>query len=282
MEEKRRLPSWMLGGASTTNKVSKPVDADASSVVTSEEVSGLTKSIKPKAKGVTRSRKKEGCVSSDENLLLKCETKRKKRRSVDKDVVECCDPDQEVGVEKRKRGRVRTKTEESYSARKKNEKSDEFDSGNDNLALSCDEEDDDLTMDDVLCIAKEFVENEKRDTGQQTPSEVYRESRSKSPHARSPKHEEPVSPREPVETTSEITLFDSINTTGDPAQDMLDLFLGPLLKKPIAKEKTSSTNDIIVPNETKNQQHAAVVSNKPVTSTKKKCSLRDAVAMFLD
>lgn len=71
--------------------------------------------------------------------------------------------------------------------------------------------------------------------------------------------------------------------TGDPAQDMLDLFLGPLLKKPIAKENTNSTNDIIIPHETKHQQHAAaaVVSNKPVTLTKKKSSLRDAVAMLL-
>lgn len=156
MEEKRRLPSWMLG-ASTTNKVSKPLDADASSVVTSEEVSVVTKSIKPKAKGVNGNRKKEVCVSSDKNMLVKCETKRRKRRLVEKDVIECRDPDQEVGVQKRKGGRVRVKSEESGPARKENEKSFEFDGGNNNLALSCDEEDDDLTMDDVLSIAKEVI-----------------------------------------------------------------------------------------------------------------------------
>ncbi|KAI3787318.1 hypothetical protein L1987_41701 [Smallanthus sonchifolius] len=307
MEEKRRLPSWMMVGASATNKVSKPLEADANGVITSDEVSVVTKSTKPKAKGVTRNHKKEDCLSSDKNVLVKCETKRRKRGFVEKDVVECRDPDQEVDVEKRMRGRVRRKAEESDPVRKKSEKSYEFDSSNDNRTLSCDEEgDDDLTMDDVLSIAKEgfffsylhfysdiisriifwylllqFVENDKSDTGQQKPSEVQCELRSKPPYAISPMHEETDSHHEPVETTSKVTLADS-KMTGDPAQDMLDLFLGPLLKKSTVKEATGSTNDIIIPHEIKNQQHAAVYSNKPVTLTKKKSSLRDAVAMLLD
>ncbi|KAI3694099.1 hypothetical protein L1987_77059 [Smallanthus sonchifolius] len=281
MEAKRRLPSWMVG-ASATNKVSKPLEADASSVVTGDEVSVVTKSTKPKAKGVTQNHKKDVSLSSDKNVIVKCETKRKKRGFVEKDVVECRDPDQEVDVEKRKRGRVRRKAEESDRVRKKSEKSYEFDSGNDNQTLSCEEEgDDDLTMDDVLSIAKEFVDNDKRDTGQQKPSEVQCEWRSEPPYATSPTHEETDSHHEPVETTSKVTLADS-KMTGDPAQDMLDLFLGNLLKKPIVKEATSSTNGIIIPREIKDKKHAAVVSNKPVTLMKKKSSLRDAVALLLD
>ncbi|KAF5802087.1 hypothetical protein HanRHA438_Chr06g0264821 [Helianthus annuus] len=316
--EKRRLPSWMVS-ASTTNKVSKvskPIDLDSSSVVTSDEVSVVTKSTKlkakgvarnhkkevglssdesllvtkPKAKGVARNHKKEVGLSSDESLLVKCETKRKKRGFVEKDVVDGPDHDhdrdhdQEVNVEKRKRARVKRKAEEPEPSRKKSEKRFEFDngSGSETQSLSCDEEDDDLTMDDVLSIAKEFVENDKRDTSQQKPPKVQSELRSESPpYVRSPTHEETDSHHEPVETTSKTTLADSI-MTGDPAQDMLDVFLGSLLKKPIAKDETSSTYDITIPHETKNQQHNAVISNKPVMLTKKKSSLRDAVAMLLD
>ncbi|KAK9076277.1 hypothetical protein SSX86_004610 [Deinandra increscens subsp. villosa] len=278
--EKRRLPSWMVS-ASTANKASKPLDADASSVITIDEVSVVTKSKNPKAKGVTRNHKKEVGFSSDKDFLVKCETKRKKRGVVEEDVIECCDPDQEVVVEKRKRGRVKRKAEEFESLRKKNKKSYEFDGGDEDQALSCGEEDDDLTMDDVLSFAKEFVENDKSDTGQQKPPEVQCELRSKSAYTKSPVHEETGSHYKTVETSSKVTVADS-KLTGDAAQDMLDLFLGPLLKKPILKEETSSTNDILISHEIKNRQHAAVISNKPVTLTKKKSSLRDAVAMLLD
>ncbi|KAJ0740569.1 hypothetical protein HanOQP8_Chr06g0218231 [Helianthus annuus] len=165
--EKRRLPSWMVS-ASTTNKVSKvskPIDVDSSSVVTSDEVSVVTKSTKPKAKGVARNHKKEVGLSSDESLLVKCETKRKKRGFVEKDVVDGHDHDhdrdhdQEVNVEKRKRARVKRKAEEPEPSRKKSEKRIEFDngSGSETQSLSCDEEDDDLTMEDVLSIAKEVT-----------------------------------------------------------------------------------------------------------------------------
>lgn len=60
MEGKRRLPVWMLG-ASTANKTSKPVDLDEN-----DEVSGVTKSTKPK-------------VKRGKSFLVKYETKRKKR-----------------------------------------------------------------------------------------------------------------------------------------------------------------------------------------------------------
>ncbi|XP_076889231.1 uncharacterized protein LOC143539926 [Bidens hawaiensis] len=306
MEEKRRLPSWIISGSTTNNKVSKSFDADTSSVITSDETSGMTNSTKPRAKGVARNCKKDIGISSGENVLVKCETKRKKRRGVEKDVIECREIDQEVNVEKRKRARVKRKDEELDTSRKKNKKSYDFDSGDETQDLSCDDDDDDddddLTMDDVLSIAKEFVEKDKSDTGQQKSAQVQCELRSESSYVRSPKmQEKDYYYHEPVETTSKVTLrspkmqeekdhyhepiestlADSV-MTGDPAQDMLDLFLGPLLKKPIAKAETSSIKGVVVPHETKKQQHPAVVSSKPVTFTKKKSSLRDAVAMLLD
>lgn len=142
----------------------------------------------------------------------------------------------------------------------------------------------------------QFVENDKSDTGQQKSSKVQCESKSKSSYSssavtgtsiiapqdtRSQIYEEITSHHDSNENKSEVTLSAS-RMTGDPAQDMLELFLGPLLKKPIRKEEASSINDIVIPCEIKTQQHDAVISNKPITMTKKKSSLRDAVAMLLD
>lgn len=68
--------------------------------------------------------------------------------------------------------------------------------------------------------------------------------------------------------------------TGDPAQDMLDLFLGPLLKKPRGdKEKKIefTTND-----EGLRQLSQNDVGEEMVSQMKSKSSLKDKVAMFLD
>ena len=143
MDEKRRLPSWM---------VRKPVEE--------EEVSVVTECTKPKAKRVARV--KDECLASDgDSFLVKCGTKRKKTKEVvEKDVVECRDVEEEGGGggEKRKRGRGGRKGGERGVSRKKNGKDFEleFDGSEEIQCLSSDEEDDDeLTMEDMLMIAKE-------------------------------------------------------------------------------------------------------------------------------
>ncbi|KAL5983138.1 hypothetical protein ACLOJK_017220 [Asimina triloba] len=73
----------------------------------------------------------------------------------------------------------------------------------------------------------------------------------------------------------------NISRTGNPAQDMLDLFLGPLLKKPQAEEKKFELMEDMI---------FAQGYSKPIKSqvpiavplTKKKSSLKEKVAMFLD
>ncbi|KVH95713.1 hypothetical protein Ccrd_002171 [Cynara cardunculus var. scolymus] len=280
MEAKRRLPSWMAG-VSAADEVSKPLDSDEHDVITKEDVNVVTRSRKPKAKAVTQKHKKEvGLPSDRKSILVKCGTK--KRGFVEKDVIEGHKPKQEVVVEKRKRGRAGRKDEEHDPSRNKEEKSYEFEGNNENQAPSDDEEDEDLT----------FVANNESDIDQQKPSEGRCKSSYNSSSVtttslvvpqdtNSPLKEETASRHDSIENTSKVALADS-RMTGDPAQDMLDLFLGPLLKKPIGKEETISIKDMIFPHEVKNQQNDAVISDKPVTLTKKKSSLRDAVAMLLD
>lgn len=71
--------------------------------------------------------------------------------------------------------------------------------------------------------------------------------------------------------------------TGDAAQDMLDLFLGPLLKKPQEEKKQFEfvLDDMKFSHKFKEQDQSDVVEEM-VPLTKKKCSLKDKVAAFLD
>lgn len=73
--------------------------------------------------------------------------------------------------------------------------------------------------------------------------------------------------------------------TGDAAQDMLDLFLGPLLKKPPNNEQeigAGKTESMIITNESIKQATSREMWREEATLTKKKSSLKDKVAMFLD
>ncbi|KAE9453073.1 hypothetical protein C3L33_15029, partial [Rhododendron williamsianum] len=58
------------------------------------------------------------------------------------------------------------------------------------------------------------------------------------PHSswKSPRHEEMVSVHNSVGTSAGEGTVVNLCSTGDPAQDMLDLLLGPLLKKPAREE----------------------------------------------
>lgn len=73
----------------------------------------------------------------------------------------------------------------------------------------------------------------------------------------------------------------SIERTGDPAQDMLDLFLGPLLRKPVEEEKMSQFfAEEVISIQDQKKQSSNVVSIEAVSPLKKKSSLKDKVAMF--
>lgn len=82
-------------------------------------------------------------------------------------------------------------------------------------------------------------------------------------------------------STEEIVI--NINRTGDPAQDMLDLFLGPLLKKPVdEKKKDFAMSDTDFSQQFGIQSKTNIVREETAPSMKKKSSLKDKIAMFLD
>lgn len=104
---------------------------------------------------------------------------------------------------------------------------------------------------------------------------------------KSPRHEEMVSVHNSTGTSSGEGTVVNQSRIGDPAQDMLDLLLGPLLKKPaweenkigLIKEDMTFAGDI-----TKQRQKPQnnIDTEMVVPLTKKKSSLKDKVAMLLD
>lgn len=86
-------------------------------------------------------------------------------------------------------------------------------------------------------------------------------------------------------STGVENLATNTRRTGDAAQDMLDLFLGPLLKKPPNNEQeigAGKTESMIITNESIKQATSREMWREEATLTKKKSSLKDKVAMFLD
>jgi hypothetical protein len=79
-----------------------------------------------------------------------------------------------------------------------------------------------------------------------------------------------------------------VGKTGDPAQDMLDLFLGPLLKKPppVKDSTIEPVEQVCNASFVETSERTAYIEQKTAveereTLMKKKSSLKDKVAMFL-
>ncbi|XP_039036530.1 uncharacterized protein LOC120173414 [Hibiscus syriacus] len=167
-------------------------------------------------------------------------------------------------------------------------------SGRDSKTLSPFDDGEELTPEDLVSIAEEYVKADKNAGLQELSTRECDFARQLSTAA-SPKADSESSliaidgnQKSPAdETTSDSTrgpkddkYFINTNRTGDPTQDMLDLFLGPLLKKTV-EEKMSEFVPRTFSNELeKGSQNDVKEETLPLT--KKRCTLRDKVAMLLD
>ncbi|KAL9420242.1 hypothetical protein AB3S75_037929 [Citrus x aurantiifolia] len=148
-----------------------------------------------------------------------------------------------------------------------------------------------LTVEDLLSIAKEYVQADRERGEVQSSSSRELESEKELLASTSLENgdilNQKLSTDSAMGSMSEQSLV-SVSRTGDPAQDMLDLFLGPLLKKPLEDQNRTkfTANDIFdiefrkLSETQKNdagQEHTVAA---PVM--KKKSSLKDKVAVLLD
>ncbi|XP_059649848.1 uncharacterized protein LOC132295571 [Cornus florida] len=292
--QKRQLPLWMLGvgvtdqskenaNVNNDNNINKP---DANERIASKP--SQPKSIKAG---------KEPPVETDSCLPATRETKRRKRKlsqSIDGD----CDSNIcENGMAKKKNVGVRGALVKVSAPRKgRKAKSSTVESSEDVDNPSPSDDEGELTVEDLMSIAKEYIETDKDTDQQQLLDRKQEEECQWSATSFSTDRLEgslnvPQCSRKlpmPKETTfTENSTKEGIISnpiTGDPTQDMLDLFLGPLLNKPLEEEKKveSIVQDLTFSYELKIHNQNDVLGEELVPLTKKKSSLKDKVAFFLD
>ncbi|XP_068333718.1 uncharacterized protein [Pyrus communis] len=311
---RRRLPHWMLGISSGV-QVSKPGNVKENG---KELLEG------------TQSHENE-TLEENPHVLVKCETKRRKRKSTEQDA-DFEDDVPETVPEKKRNGRGRRKVQEPAAPKRQKTKDPgegiqlqekETLEENSHFLTKCETkrrksksdeqevrtstvDDVELTVEDLVIIAEEYIEADrimKREelSNQERESDRRLVERVCSGNV----FEDSVDAQKgnqgsliPDTTTSKpngsLTSTEmNLNSSGrdDPAQDMLDLFLGPLLKKTVEKETKEKdrkaqmlTENMTFSQEFKRQSESSVIREEipPAPIVKKKSSLRDKVAMFLD
>lgn len=297
----RRLPLWMLGVAAADQE-RKSDDVDKNNHHTDEGLvpqachSKANIMTKAPGKGVRLQEKDTSGVNS--HFLVKCETKRKRKASqqdANSDGIIT-----ETVTEKKKDNGVGRKVREPTARKRQKAKDSELGRGEDFDIQPPNDDDVELTMDDLMTIAEEYVKAEKnkelqvsnRECKSERPvsvSTMVSSSNDSGGLLDAPNNSQSSPAQEVAATYSSTVNFASEEIaitdrkTGDPAQDMLDLFLGPLLKKPLKEENRSLIKDMEYMYEFERQRQNNVVREEIEPGLmKKKSSLKDKVAMFLE
>lgn len=304
----RRLPQWVLG-TSAADKV-KSENIEEKKKHSEEEILPHASHSDPSTTKVNPGKEsllpeKEKMLESS-HVLAKCRTKRRKQRAKQADV----DSENKVSEKVPEKKYNRTKRVSSVSASRNKPKTKDFGFQSiDKLEIRplSEDEDVELTVEDLMTIAEEYVQAEaNKNMDQEEAAKRICEPRIRPPvmvssrneskdfnDARSATDDTSASyyqtsatldisaPHKSNSSTKNIAI--NARATGDPAQDMLDLFLGPLLRKPSEEKKTDS----VVENAAFSQDFGIQSENNTVREViappvKKKSSLKDRVAMFLD
>ncbi|GMH07082.1 hypothetical protein Nepgr_008922 [Nepenthes gracilis] len=295
---KRTLPPWMLR-VTATDQACNPESRCQGKDDDLDELVGKDSKSKPvriKQQGPKVQSNEKESIKANSCLLKECMAKGSKRKPNKQDVhnsgcIPGVDPDKENYVVAGGRfhgdASSKKKKEGKLKAKPRNE-----------TAKSIPSEE--LTVEDLISIAEEFV-NAGKDKEQQLSSCTTCESESQPPLTILSKNESGNDPNavkgdgmslKDASAASDSEIIESLpnegsiissSKTGDPAQDMLDLFLGPLLKRPKQVERKAEvlTERILLDYElSKLSQDSAVGNAAP--PTKKKGSLKNEIAMLLN
>ncbi|KAL3522873.1 hypothetical protein ACH5RR_015707 [Cinchona calisaya] len=282
---KRRLPLWMSGDQerekSETVDSNKTDSVDEGRRIDGERIKKNGR--RPKSKSFEKGNDDSGLALEEESssLIRKCRERKQSRSEV---VNHDVDINVDVAVKKKKRrGRIKMNPEV--------ENNEDVEGGVENG------EDEDLTMDDLMTIAKEYVQegidtkldvSSKRGHMAGSQSEDIDQSGNSGtfPRGNRRSFEDHASSSCSAPTANPTHVADGFKPamSGNPTQDMLDLFLGPLLKKTQEQDKEGGliAEETKFTYEAKRQHRSGVLGEEPVVLVKKKSSLKDKVAMFLD
>ncbi|KAJ4835738.1 hypothetical protein Tsubulata_031694 [Turnera subulata] len=162
---------------------------------------------------------------------------------------------------------------------------------NDPSSLAVDDDDDDdfdLTVDDLVSIAQELVKAEADSAANRSLNQGCESGSIDTGNGLDHRIESTAKQSSDSSKGGEGggCLVGEGRRTGDPAQDMLDLLLGPLLNKPVEEGKRTDLDieDDASFFEFRNlRQNNLVLEEKvPLVVVKKKTSLKDKVSLLLD
>ncbi|XP_062112934.1 uncharacterized protein LOC133824083 [Humulus lupulus] len=244
----RRLPQWMLGRPDQVEKSGKTTEAHTKQSEEGPSSQTVTKSL---GKGSLLVEKEKGLQSLD--VLVKCRTKKRKLKAKQVNA----DSDTDISEDEQDKKSNRTRRKMSKPASQKRGKTKKFGLNSiEELDIQPLSEGDDfeLTVDDLMTIAEEYVRANK-DTEQEQEGKGKSDSRSR-PSTTVSSSKESKDCKRSSATNDNISSFIQTSTTndfsasckandsssateeigikaggtGDPAHDMLNLFLGPLLR----------------------------------------------------
>ncbi|RWR90476.1 hypothetical protein CKAN_01957300 [Cinnamomum micranthum f. kanehirae] len=251
-----------------------------------------------------------GAPEMNSSTLIRCDKRRTVKKGKRKEDYATNSSDVDAQTKKAKmRCAEEKRAARKHTSRKKQKLKDYGNQSSEDISSSPTEgsEDEDLTMEDLMSMAEEYVKASEKNCQQTTIEEPKSRSQfqntaiiskngsggslqvagivqemstctttGSSPNLVGSEREE----RESLESGVTITT----SRTGDPAQDMLELLLGPLLKKPQAGERTLDTlrKDMAIACNFGEDISSQAGVEQEVPLTKKKSSLKDKVAMFLE
>ncbi|KAJ3690156.1 hypothetical protein LUZ61_019320 [Rhynchospora tenuis] len=295
-ETKRRLPPWMLKHK-IENKAQSS-DANLKPLETSED--------QIKVKHVKRQQRKRTLEEENEDQNEEEPVKRKQRRKTLNQ-----DPDEFEEVEgalqrcqtRQRNSRGRRKHEMEIGEEKEGSKGVKNKRDEKRRSVISDDETD-LTVDDLVSIAEEYVNADKDKQEQQASAIITENGPAKkasksllgprltkgllkcSTYTPSPDSSDNAV-GEKNNLTEDTIIPTNVAKSGDPAQEMLDLFLGPLLRKPppVKKPAVESVDEVCSTSVVKTCDNSVCREGNAVEQTetlvKKKGSLKDKVSMFL-
>ncbi|CAL0304293.1 unnamed protein product [Lupinus luteus] len=284
---KRQLPSWMVQKKVVASHVSNSDNAvEINCDMENGDVAAYDGDASDKIGGFDRKRKTS---KRESNLDAKCEVERGRNLRQ-----QAGSGDDIIQPKKKRANRCRDGVQKS-SRRKGQNLEDPRHGSCDVIPVQASSDDDmDLTIEDLMAIAEQYVKDHNKDQqetlGRRCEPELPIPATSESGTA----IDSPCGNKKPSGSAREALNNSTLTTTGqlvttstsqtdNPAQDMLDLLLGPLLWNLPEKEKNKPTVDSLeFTDEFTGHSQAELAGEEMPPLMKRRSTLKDKVAMFLD
>ncbi|KAI9075709.1 hypothetical protein K1719_042325 [Acacia pycnantha] len=286
---KRNLPSWMLPKvAAATTPVRNSVGAEKNCPSEKDapvEAPHLTENAEMKKAGAGLKRK-----TSRRKSYSNAECKVKRRRKLNEQDASS----DGHATQKDKKKKESSKVRSLKSSSKKSQIVEDPNCGDidANSVQGFNDGDIELTIEDLMTIAEEYVKDyeKKQREASNSQCESVRQfpktgeyGNSLDSHCERKRSSTPE--RDGLYSSTSNKTGELVPTrtsrAGDPAQEMLELLLGPL-PKPLEKKNKSIIDSVEFTQEPPGKSQVQFPGEDKVPLTKRKCSLKDKVALFLD